>query len=222
MGAPAPDPNDGSGRVNGDPGVNYDPGADIPDFGGMTPAGRAVATQISEGLADYRDLLWQLENATILADREAARKTLQTKTEGIAAIGEMAKQAAYETKTAFMGAELTSSAQEAKLGASGVRASGSPLLAAQQASDIAWGAAGEKGRQAAAGITLGGLKLGGSLQDIRAANTLLTQEYQAKMTTAARKKRALEQNAPALVAAADRGQIIDWSGKVISLGLGLL
>lgn len=193
---------------------------DVP--GGMTPAGHAVSLQIQEGIEDYRELMWQLQKGAQLASAEATRKTAQTKTEGIVALQEMATQAAYETKTAFMGAELASSAQEAKLGASGVRASGSPLLAAQQMSDVAWGAASEKGRQAAAGISLGGLKLGGSLQDIKAANSLLTQEYLMKYMSAGRKKADLEKNARALISAADTGQIIDWTKSVLSIGLGFL
>jgi hypothetical protein len=231
MGSPAPiDPLSVDYTSGSSPGAPTTPhpgtfeegngGPGIPQ--GMTPTGHAVSLQIQEGIADYNDFLLQTQRASARMQAESIRKQEQTKTEGIAAIKEMAMQAAYETKTAFMGAELASSAQEAKLGASGVRASGSPLLAAQQVSDVAWGAAAEKGRQAAAGISLGGLKLGGTLQDIREERSLLSAEYEAKVATAARKKRALAQAAPGLVSAADTGQIIDWTKSVLSIGLGFL
>lgn len=198
-----------------------DPGAPILEKP-LSAQSKIVAMKIQEGLADYTEYLAQIEAAGTEQVSEGIRKGMQTRAEGIAAIGEMSRQAAYETKTAYMGAELTSSAQEAKLGASGVRATGSPLLAAQQMSDVAWGAAGEKGRAGAAGITLGGLKLGGSLADIRAQTTLLTSEYQRKLTSARRKKTELETNAPEMIRQANLGAIIDWTKFAIGSALSFL
>ena len=95
------------------------------------------------------------------------------------------------------------------------------MLAAQQASDIARAAAGEKTRAGNAGISLGGLKLGGSLADIQAATTLLTNEYGRKLATARRKQKSLEENKEALIKAAEEGQIIDWTGRIVGIGIGI-
>jgi hypothetical protein len=215
---------------------------------GRTAAGVAVATQIEEGIADYQDIIDQLagtsgfyepesvvgpfkphrkqvgEKKTGLIEEteaEGARRIQQTKAEGIANLKELGKQAAYESGVANVQGQMTASGQTAKLGASGARATGSPLLAAQQASDIARAAAGEKTRAGNAGISLGGLKLGGSLADIQAATTLLTNEYGRKLATAKRKQKSLEENKEALVNAADIGQIVDWTGRIVGIGISI-
>jgi len=210
-------------------------------------AAAATNAQIEEGIADYQDIIDQLAGSGgfyepesvgpfkphrkqagekkigLIEETEAegARRIQQTKAEGIANLKELGKQAAYESGVANVQGQMTASGQTAKLGASGARATGSPLLAAQQASDIARAAAGEKTRAGNAGISLGGLKLGGSLADIQAATTLLTNEYGRKLATAKRKQKSLEENKEALVNAADIGQIVDWTGRIVGIGIGI-
>jgi hypothetical protein len=215
---------------------------------GRTAAGKAVAEQVEEGIADYQDIINQFEGVStygkVLSGEpgdirgkavetsrtlgligetkaEGARRIRQTKVEGVANLKDLGKQAAFESGVAQTQAQMTASGQTAKLGASGARATGSPLLAAQQASDIARAAAGEKTRAGNAGIALGGLKLGGSLADIQAATTLLTSEYERKLATAKRKQKSLAENKEELVNAADTGQIIDWTGRIIGIGIAI-
>jgi hypothetical protein len=167
--------------------------------------------KIHEGIADYAEYITQTEQAKSEQLSARAGNLDRTRAEGAAALKELGAQAAYETKAGYQKATMVSLAQEAKIGASGVRAAGSPLLAAQQASDTAWGEAGETARRGASAVTLGGLKLGGTLADYKAETSLLTGEYQRKLSSATRKKTELEANEAGMISAANWGAVIDWT-----------
>jgi len=88
---------------------------------------------------------------------------------------------------AMTGAEKAASAEEAGLGAAGVRAKGSPLMAAQQNVDLAFAAAERTIETGRAGVALGGVRLKTGLADIGAATSLLTEQYKRQIAEYLRK-----------------------------------
>jgi hypothetical protein len=156
--------------------------------------------KIAEAKGDYQaeiDRLEKMRTDRILhlegmADR---RKAI-----GIESLTEAGKQAKYETSAAMMKAEMASSSERAKIGASGVKATGSALMGAQQATDIAYAAADRTAEAAASGIRIGGLELGNTLQTAKGERSLLTLEYGQNIAEQQRKKKYLEDWGAAMVA----------------------
>ncbi len=144
---------------------------------GMIAASRAAGLSEQETLDDYTAAIKQVQERSAEASAEATRRIGTTKAEGIMSLKEQGTQAAYEGKMAMTQAEMIASSEEAKLGASGVRAKGSPLLAAQQNVDLAFAAADRTIEKGSAGVALGGLKFGTAMADIGAQETMLTSEY---------------------------------------------
>ena len=140
----------------------------------------ANAMQIAETIQDYFAGIAQIEEQKKEVSAEAARIIGTTKEEGILSLKEQGAQAAFEGKMAMTQAEMVASSEEAKLGASGVRAKGSPLLAAQQNVDRAAAAADRTIQKGSAGMALGGLKFGTAMADIGAQESMLTAEYNRK------------------------------------------
>lgn len=145
--------------------------------GGAISAASASIAERKEAVADYWAAIEELEAQSTEARGESGRQIGILKEEGVLSLKEQGAQAAYEGRMAMTAAEMTASAEEARLGASGVRMAGSPLLAAQQNVDLAFAAADRTIERGSAGMTLGGLKLKTGLADIEAATTLLTDRY---------------------------------------------
>jgi hypothetical protein len=169
---------------------------------GISLAAQGIATgmKIEEAKSDYQaqiDMLQTQKTAKISAMDEAAGRNKEL---GIAGINEKSASANYDTQMATMKAELTSSSAEAKLGASGVRAGGSALMAAQQQTDIAYAAADRTAEAGAAGVKIGGLQLGDTLKTAASQKSLLTLEYGQSITEAQRKKDYLNANEGAMMA----------------------
>ncbi len=137
----------------------------------------AAGMSIQESIAAYNASIVDIKAKSADVSAEASRRIGTTKEEGILSLKEQGAQAAYEGKMAMTQAEMVASSEEAKLGASGVRAKGSPLFAAQQNVDYAAAAADRTIQKGSAGMALGGLKFGTSMADIGAQETMLTSEY---------------------------------------------
>jgi hypothetical protein len=154
----------------------------------------ATNMQVNEGIADYNaeiSRMKEMRNAR-LTQMEAGEA--RAKEIGIAGLTEQAKVGKYETETAMMKAEMTSSTAQARMGASGVKATGSALMGAQQTTDIAYAAADRTAEAAASGIRIGGLELGNKLQTAAGEQSLLTLEYRQNIEQQTRKKKELEKN----------------------------
>ncbi len=143
----------------------------------MISANVAAGQEKQEAIGDYYAAIEQVQERSAETSAEATRRIGTTKEEGILSLKEQGAQAAFEGKMAMTQAEMIASSEEAKLGASGVRAKGSPLLAAQQNVDLAFAAADRTIEKGSAGVALGGLKFGTAMADISAQETLLTSEY---------------------------------------------
>ncbi len=155
---------------------------------------QAVHLQIEEAKSDYAQEIQDTTAQMNEAQAEGARRLQQTKMEGVVSLDELSREAAYESGVAQTQAAMESSGAVAKLGASGARAAGSPILAMRQTQKLAQAAATEKTESGNASVSLGALKLTGNLADITAQTTLATNEYQRKIAEAKRKKSSLEQN----------------------------
>ncbi len=170
------------------------------DVAAMAATGVGVGMKIDEGIGDYSAAIEKVKAQSGEVSAEADRRIGATKEEGILSLKEQGAQAAYEGKMAMTQAEMVASSEEAKLGASGVRAKGSPLLAAQQNVDLAFAAADRTIEKGSAGIALGGVRLKTGLADIGAQETMLTSEYARRQAEMERKKRELKENKGAMVA----------------------
>ena len=165
-------------------------------------AGQATEMKVDEGIEDYSRAIADVKARSGEVSAEADRRIGTTKEEGILSLKEQGAQAAFEGRMAMTQAEMVASSEEAKLGASGVRAKGSPLLAAQQNVDLAFAAADRTIEKGSAGVALGGVRLKTGLADIGAQETMLTSEYSRKQTELERKKRELQAN---------RSDIVKWA-----------
>ena len=159
---------------------------------GTIAAARAAGQEVSETIGDYIAAIEQTEERSAEATAEASRRIGTTKEEGILSLKEQGAQAAFEGKMAMTQAEMVASSEEAKLGASGVRPGGSPLLAAQQKVDLAFAAADRTIEKGSAGVALGGVRLKTGLGDIKAQETMLTAEYTRQQEEMKRKLRELK------------------------------
>jgi len=163
---------------------------------GAVTEGQATEAQIGESIADYQEAITNTEAQLAEIESERTRQLGTIKGAGVLELKEQGAQSAYESRIAMTQAEMTASAVENKLGASGVRQTGSPLLAAQQQVDLAYATAERTVQAGGAAMTLGGVKLGGAMEDISAAATLATAEYQRRLATYRRKLTALQGPTP--------------------------
>jgi len=181
-------------------------GAAIAEVGFMIAAavatGEATELKIEEGIGDYSQAIADVKARSAEISAEADRRIGATKEEGILSLKEQGAQAAFEGKMAMTQVEMVASSEEAKLGASGVRAKGSPLLAAQQKVDQAAAAADRTIEKGSAGIAIGGLRLKTAMADIGAEESMLTAQYTRRQTELERKKRELQQN---------KSDIVKWA-----------
>lgn len=152
----------------------------------------ATEQQTQETIADYQEAITNTKAQLAEIEGERERRIGITKAEGVLALKEQGAQSAYESRLAMTQAEMTASAVENRLGASGVRQTGSPLLAAQQQVDLAYAQADRTVEAGGVAMTLGGVKLGGAMGDISAAATLATADYQRKLATYQRKLSAFQ------------------------------
>ncbi len=170
-------------------------------------AAQAIGTKmkIDEGIGDYSRAIADVKARSGEISAEASRRIGTTKEEGILSLKEQGAQAAFEGRMAMTQAEMVASSEEAKLGASGVRAKGSPLLAAQQNVDLAFAAADRTIQKGSAGVALGGVRLKTGMADIGAQASMLTSEYARKQAEAERKKAELKANRTKMIAVAAAG-----------------
>jgi hypothetical protein len=179
----------------------------------MIAQGESTRMKIEEGIADYEEEVKRLEETKLARETQMMGKEQRAKQIGIAGLTEQAAAGKYETETAMMKAEMTSSSAQARIGASGVKATGSALMGAQQATDIAYAAADRTAEAAAAGIRIGGLELGNQLQTATGERSLLTMEYRQTIEEQRRKKTELETNKNAMVAWAYLGGLAGVSSS---------
>jgi hypothetical protein len=168
--------------------------------------------QINEAANDYAaeiSRMKQMRNAR-LTEMNAGQE--RAKEIGIAGLTEKAAAGKYETQQAMMKAEMTGSTAQARIGASGVKATGSALMGAQQATDIAYAAADRTAEAAAAGVRIGGLELGNQLQTAEGQESLLTLEYRQDIEQQQRKLTELKKNRPGMLAIAAAGGALNAYG----------
>ena len=145
---------------------------------GLAKEMKGSALERQESRRFYKREIARIEAKKAETKKEATRQIDATREEGVMGLKEQGAQAAYESRMAMTQTELITSGEESKLGKSGVRMGGSPLLAAQQNVDLASAAADRTVERGTAGIALGGFKLGTGLQGIQAQQTMLTAEFE--------------------------------------------
>lgn len=174
----------------------------------------AVMMEAHEAYEDYSHEITRMIEMRNERLKQMTASEARAKEIGIAGLTEQAKAGKYETETAMMKAEMASSTAQAKIGASGVKATGSALMGAQQATDIAYAAADRTAEAAASGIRIGGLELGNKLQTAAGEQSLLTLEYRQNITEQQRKMKELRENAGAMAAIAMAGGMLNAAGSL--------
>ena len=180
--------------------------------GEMISSAKATAAERSEAIEDYWAAIEETKVRSGEARGEAERRIGTLKEEGVLSLKEQGAQAAYDAKTAMTQAEMVASSEEARLGASGVRAKGSPLLSAQQNVDFAFAAADRTIETGRAGVALGGVKLKTGLADIEAASSLLTEQYARQYKEYVRKIHQLGGKAPGDIDLGPLSGAWSWGG----------
>jgi len=165
----------------------------------LTQTRRAMRMKIKESLDDYREAKVDEEERAYENRQETARQQGAVGREGVASLKEAGRQSAFESYMAVTQAERGASAIENRLGQSGVRASGSPLLAAQQDVDLQFAAADRIAESGSKGLEIGGIRLGSQLQGIKAQGTLAANEYTRRLENIERKRSELEGNEQAML-----------------------
>ena len=177
------------------------------------PETKALRMKIEEGIGDYGRAIADVNARIAETQGERDRRLAVTKEEGIMSLKEQGAQVAFEGRMAMTQAEMVASSEEARLGASGVRAKGSPLLAAQQNVDLAFAAADRTIERGSAGMAFGGVRLKNIFSGIGAEETLLTKAYGRRQKELQFKKRELEENKQKMLDLAMVGSITDFAGS---------
>lgn len=159
--------------------------------GSMISSAKATKEERAETIEDYWAAIEETKIRSEESRGEAERRIGTLKEEGVLSLKEQGAQAAFEGRVAMTQAEMVASSEEARLGSSGVRAKGSPLLAAQQNVDLAFAAADRTIEKGKAEIGIAGVKLKTGLADIEAASSLLTEQYARQQEEYLRKIRQL-------------------------------
>lgn len=150
----------------------------------ISEASRRISVTSEE--AKRRTQLTAIEATRKIGETKAERNRRigALKEEGVLSLKEQGAQAAFEGRMATTQAEMIASSEEARLGTSGVRAKGSPLLAAQQNVDLAFAAADRTIERGRAGMAVGGVRLKTGLTGIseQSARTVRDIEAQAGLT----------------------------------------
>ncbi len=157
--------------------------------------------KINEAITDYTKEIERLQETKSARENAMENEIGRVREAGITALTERGAQAGYETRKAMMGAAQAASSAEARLGASGVRATGTALAGRQQDVDIAYAGAQRVAEAGAAQMKLGGLQLGSQLQGAQEKKSLLTMEYRQNITEQQRKLAELQAN---------KGQYLGW------------
>ncbi len=170
---------------------------------------QATKMKIEEGIADYQEEINKLIVTHQTKSKLMSEEMARTRALGVATLTETGKQSAYETKLASMKATQTASSAEARIGASGLKATGTALMGAQQETDIAYAAADRTAEAGAANVNIGGLQLGNTLKTQAGQKSLLTLEYKQNLASAERRKTELIKNKQALMNLAFYGGLAD-------------
>jgi hypothetical protein len=183
-------------------------------------AATALSTKykIEEGIGDYGRAIADIDARIGETQAERDRRIEATKAEGVMALKEMGAQAAFEGRMAMTQAEMIYSAEGHRLGISGVRARGSPLMAAQQNVDLAYAAADRTLEKGKTGMAMGGLKLQTAFENIGAQTSMLTSEYQRKHAEASFKQSELIANKSKMVRWAALGGLPGLAGSFYDVG----
>lgn len=232
---------------------------------GIAAQATGTAMKINEAISDYNYAIADINAQTTEANREAnrrrsivtsettarlnevsaeaSRRRSQTTEEGVLALKEQGAQAEFESRMAMTQAEMTASGQEARLGSSGTRLGGSPLLAAQQDVNLAFAAADRTAESGAAQMKIGGVQLKNrlgditadqrltraelsrqqshELSDITAQESYLTADYGRKVAEMTRKRNYLSANKAGMVAIAAAGGLAGLSSSFYNYGRDL-
>jgi hypothetical protein len=159
----------------------------------------AMKMKIEEGVADYNEDIARRTKSMNARVELMTGEMKREKAIGVASLEEKAAGANFESRMADMKAAQTASSSEAAIGASGVRASGSALLGAQQTTDIAYAAADRTAEAGAAGVRLGGMELGNRLESAQGQKSLLTMESTMDIRQQQRKRDELLKNKSAML-----------------------
>jgi len=167
----------------------------IMEYNAQKATMKGMELKIEEAKTDYTKEIERLQEQLTARETVAASEIGRTRELGIAALTERGAQAAFESQKAMREVEQTASAAESRIGASGVRASGSALAAAQQDVDIAYAGAQRTAEAGEAAMKIGGLQLSGQLKGQAEQKTLLTLGYNQQITEQQRKLTELQGNA---------------------------
>lgn len=183
-------------------------------------AATAIGTgmKIEEGIGDYNRSMADVRARQTETIVEGNRRIGNTKAEGVMSLNEMARSNAVEAGLIQTQARMAGSAAEAKLGASGVRAVGSAAAAAGQAANMAKAQADNQVAAANAGMAIGGLRLGTSMQDINAQTTLTTNEYQRQLNEQKFKRDELQRNKAGMIAVSAAGGAAGLASSFYTIG----
>ncbi len=180
--------------------------------------GKGTAMKVDEAVGDYEREIVQIEARQGEVAGETARKIAGSRQEGVLALKEQGAQSAFESRMAMTQTELVTSGEESRLGKSGVRMGGSPLLAAQQNVDLAAASADRTVERGMAGMAIGGVRLQNTLSDITAQGSLVTSEFERRRKEARYKRKELKDNKTALVAVSAAGGLGGLATSFYNLG----
>jgi len=156
-------------------------GAGILDVGAATGAmfaqKAATRMKIDEAVrAYYRDIA-ELD-AKISTQQGLTRASMdETRRIGVEELKEVGREAGFQARTGYTTAERLALSAENRIGASGVRAIGSPVMGAQQDVDLAFAAVDRNVERGESALKIGGLRLASSLAKEQRTSTALTEQW---------------------------------------------
>jgi len=173
----------------------------------MVAQGEATRMQINEAIASYSRDIKELE-AKIATQQGLTRASMdETRRIGVEELKEVGREAGFQAKTGYTTAERLALSAENRIGASGVRAIGSPVMGAQQDVDLAFAAVDRTVQRGESALKIGGLRLASSLAKEQRTSTALTEQWGRQKQRTIDESWALEFNRSKMVAFAYLGGV---------------
>jgi len=174
-------------------------------IGGMAAQATATEMQINEAIASYGRDIKELE-AKIVTQQGLTRASMdETRRIGVEELKEVGREAGFQAKTGYTTAERLALSAENRIGASGVRAIGSPVMGAQQDVDLAFAAVDRNVERGESALKIGGLRLASSLAKEQRTSTALTEQWGRQKQRTIDESWALEYNRSKMVFLAGAG-----------------
>lgn len=171
----------------------------------MVAQGQATHISIAEAEEQYYEDRAELERLIANQQGQSAARVKEMRQIGVSELREMGAQGAFKARRAYTSAERFALSAENRIGASGVRARGTPVMAAQQNVDLAFAAADRATEQAESRLKIGGMRLASGIREEQRRTSAVTSQWRRQEDRIERAQTRLQNRRKEIIALAVAG-----------------